>query len=153
MLEEYDAPRIEVAGSVIVGTLDPATAQFSVDPAGGTLRLDVTTTAEADDGPAQLTTMLVDADGTVAFWSDPARQLPQVEPDDDVRTAPTGTLYDAVDCRTGLPLTGTYQAFVHDAGGPETVELAPVTFDQDATRPAVDTSVGPPQGTPSAPAP
>ncbi|WP_315092907.1 hypothetical protein [uncultured Cellulomonas sp.] len=142
-LDLVDDPVIEVQGGVTVGTLDRATAAYAPDRAGSTMRLDVWTTADvpgepAGDGLARLTTMLVDEDGTVVFWSDPSRQIPPAGATDmSGRTSVYG-LFDAVDCRTGRPLAGTYRVYAHDEGGPETVELAPVTFGGDGTRPAVD---------------
>ena len=85
-------------------------------------------------GPSQLTTMLVDDSGTVAFWSEESRMLPQFQAADGLG-ASMYSMWDAVDCRTGRPLVGTYRVFAHQAAGPETVELAPVTFGPDGTRP------------------
>lgn len=135
-----DSPEIEVQGGVVVGTLDRATAGFRADPAGSQVFVDVLTTSEvpglpAGDGLSRLTTMLVAPDDTVVFWDDPARELPQAEATDGSGASSMYGLYDAVDCRTGRPLTGTYRAFASDAGGPEMVELAPVTFGPDATAP------------------
>jgi hypothetical protein len=131
-----DDPGIEVQGGVVVGTLDRQTAAFGADPAGSTVFLNVFTTSHvpgvgADlNTPSGLTTVLVDDSGTVAFWSDESRMTPQFQ-----AAAGQGmsmySMWDAVDCRTGRPLVGTYRAFAHEAGGPETVELAPVTFGPD----------------------
>lgn len=137
-LEPVDAPTLEVQGAVVIGQLDRTTAMFAPDPAGTTLFLDVLTTTDvpglaAGDGLARLTTVLVDEHGTVAFWSDPAREIPQFDAADDSHISSMSGMYDAVDCRTGRPLTGTYRVFAHDEGGPETVELAPVTFGPDGT--------------------
>jgi hypothetical protein len=138
-LEPVDDPRIGVQGGVTIGTLDRQTAAFTPDPAGSTVFLDVFGTAHAPgtsgDGSGQLTTMLVDDSGTVAFWSDEARMLPQLQATDGSRASSMFFMWDAVDCRTGRPLVGTYRAFAHQSAGPETVELAPVTFGPDGTRP------------------
>jgi hypothetical protein len=139
-LEPVDDPEIEVQGGVVIGTLDRATAGFAPDPDGTTLFVDVSTTSEVPglpaggDGLAHLTTMLLDDNGDVAFWSDPARQIPQFQATEDAHSSSMYGLYDAVDCRTGRPLTGTYRAVAVDEGGPETVELAPVTFGAVGTR-------------------
>lgn len=139
-LEPVDHPELEVQGSVMIGTLDRQTAMFGPDPAGSGVYLNVFTTSEVPgqpaggDGTSDLTTVLVDDEGTVAFWSDPARLTPRVESADGQGSS-VSNLYDAVDCRTGRPLVGTYRVFAHEANGPETVELAPVTFGPNGTRP------------------
>jgi hypothetical protein len=135
-----DDPVLEVQGGVTIGTVDLVTAGFIPDPAGATLLIGVMTTTDvpgfaAGDGISELTTVLVGADGTVAFWDDPLRVRPQVEATDGSNFSTSSWLYDAVDCRTGRPLTGTYRVFATDAGGPELVELAPLTFGPDGTRP------------------
>lgn len=137
-LEETDSPDIEVQGAVVAGTLDPETAAFEWGTPGPTLYVNVGTTSEVPEGPSDgldrsgVTTMLVGPDGTVAFWTDPERQL-QVEATDGSEAMAVDGLYDAVDCRTGRPLTGTYRAYAttttDGTGGGETLELAPVSFE------------------------
>lgn len=137
-LEETDSPDIEVQGAVVAGTLDPETAAFESGTPGPTLYANVGTTSEVPEGPSDgldrsgVTTMLVGPDGTVAFWTDPERQL-QVEATDGSEAMAVDGLYDAVDCRTGRPLTGTYRAYAttttDGTGGGETLELAPVSFE------------------------
>lgn len=138
-LEETDDPDIEVQGAVRVGTLDRETASFEWDitPAD-TLYVSVGTTPDVPDGPwddlhlSDVTTMLVGPDGTVAFWTDPAKQL-HVEATDGSGGVAVDGLYEAVDCRTGRALTGTYRAYATTAldgtEGGEMVELAPVSFE------------------------
>lgn len=143
-LEETDSPDIEIMGAVDVGTLDPETGSFEVGGGtgpGSTLWVEVGTTSDVPEGPwddyhrSSVTTMLVDPDGTVAFWTDPERQLQGEATDGSGATWPDG-LYDAVDCRTGRPLTGTYRAYAttttDGTGGGETLELAPVSFELGA---------------------
>lgn len=129
---EVEDPRSELQGGLVIGTFDPVTAGFHADPAGDVLLDAVTPTVEVPGtggvGTPDVTTTLVGADGTVAFWDDPARVRPQVEATDGNGGSSLSSLFDAVDCRTGRPLTGAYRAFAHDARGPETVELAPVVF-------------------------
>jgi len=137
-LEETDSPDIEVQGAVVAGTLDPETGGFEWGTPGPTLFANVGTTSEVPEGPSDgldrsgVTTMLVGPDGTVAFWTDPERQLQGEATDGSGGTWPDG-LYDAVDCRTGRPLTGTYRAYAttttDGTGGGETLELAPVSFE------------------------
>ena len=143
-LEETDSPDIEIMGAVDVGTLDPETGSFEVGGGtgpGSTLWVEVGTTSDVPEGPwddyhrSSVTTMLVDPDGTVAFWTDPERQLQGEATDGSGATWQDG-LYDAVDCRTGRPLTGTYRAYAttttDGTGGGETLELAPVSFELGA---------------------
>jgi len=140
-LEETDSPDIEIMGAVDVGTLDPETGSFEVGGGtgpGSTLWVEVGTTSDVPEGPwddyhrSSVTTMLVGPDGTVAFWTDPERQLQGEATDGSGGTWQDG-LYDAVDCRTGRPLTGTYRAYAttttDGTGGGETLELAPVSFE------------------------
>lgn len=136
-LEETDSPDIEVQGAVVAGTLDP-NGGFESGTPGPTLYVNVGTTSDVPEGPSDgldrssVTTMLVGPDGTVAFWTDPERQLQGEATDGSGATWPDG-LYDAVDCRTGRPLTGTYRAYAttttDGTGGGETLELAPVSFE------------------------
>ena len=141
-LEEIDSPDIEIMGAVFVGTLDLESGGFEFGGGtGSTLYVDVGTTSDVPDGPwdelhrSSVTTMLVGPDGTVAFLTDPARQLQGEAADGSGGTWPDG-LYDAVDCRTGRPLTGTYRAyattFTDGGDGGETLELAPVSFELGA---------------------
>ncbi|WP_024285907.1 hypothetical protein [Cellulomonas sp. KRMCY2] len=138
-LDETDAPDIEVQGAVVVGTLDPETAGFEWgNNVGSTLLVNVVTTSDVPGGEfdggdrSGVTTMLVGPDGTVAFWTDPANQL-QVEATDGSGGISPDGLFDAVDCRTGRPLTGTYRAYAttttDGTDGGETLELAPVSFE------------------------
>ncbi len=138
-----DSPYLSLRGGLIIGDLDPATAMLDADPAGADL-LDLVeagpetpgTPAGADgDGASHLMTVLVDESGTIAFWSDPARQLPQLRATDGSGVLSTYGYYPAVDCRTGRPLAGTYRAFASDPSAAETIELAPLTFGPDGTRP------------------
>ncbi|GEP68935.1 hypothetical protein CSO01_16500 [Cellulomonas soli] len=137
-LHETDARGVEVRGAVVVGTLQRETAAFETGTGSrDTLSVDVGTTADVPTGPSDgldpsgVTTVLVDPDGTVAFWNDPARLLQVTATDGSGGIAPDG-LYDAVDCRTGSPLTGTYRTYATtttDGTDGETVELAPVSFE------------------------
>ncbi|MGN8244518.1 hypothetical protein ACTHAM_001422 [Cellulomonas soli] len=137
-LPERDALDTEIQGAVVVGTLHADTASFETGTGvRDTLLVDVGTTADVPTGPSDgldpsgVTTMLVAPDGTVAFWTDPARQLQVTATDGSGGLAPDG-LYAAVDCRTGSPLTGTYRAYATtatDGTDGETVELAPVSLE------------------------
>ena len=140
-MDETDAPDIEVVGAVVAGTLDPESGAFEWGTPGPTLYVDVAVTTDVPRGEfdggdrSEVRVVLVGPDGTVAFWNDPARQLRGEATDGSGGTWLDG-LYDAVDCRTGRPLTGTYRAFATtatdgtDVG--ETLELAPVSFELGA---------------------
>jgi hypothetical protein len=138
-----DSPDIEIMGGVFVGTLDPDPETGGFEFGGGTapgstLYVDVGTTSDVPEGPwddlhrSSVTTMLVAPDGTVAFWTDPEKQLQGEATDGSWATWQDG-LYDAVDCRTGRSLTGTYRAYAttttDGTDGGETLELAPVSFE------------------------
>jgi hypothetical protein len=132
-----DEPGVAIRGAVVVGAVDPESGGFTGTGLGDTLWVDVAAAAEVPAGPsdggdrAAVTTTLVDAAGTVAFWTDPGRELRGEATDGSGATLPDG-LWAGTDCRTGEPLAGTYRAFATTgdpvAGGGETVELAPVTF-------------------------
>ncbi|MDC7120860.1 hypothetical protein OMK64_04870 [Cellulomonas fimi] len=135
-LDEVDDPDVEIRGQVVVGTLQPDLS-FEDDSAGSALHVDVSVTPDVPAGPfdggdrSDVTTMLVAPDGRVAFWSDPARQISRTATDGSGAVSPDG-VYDAVDCGTGQPLTGTYRAYATTAtngsSGGETTELAPVVL-------------------------
>ena len=127
---EADDAGLEIQGGLVPGTLDPVTAGFRADPTGTVLLDEVEVTSQVPGrgatGSGSSLVQLVDASGAVAFWNDPDRVLPQIEATDGSGMTSLSWLYDAVDCRTGRALSGTYRAFAIDGG--ETVELAPVTF-------------------------
>jgi hypothetical protein len=156
-----ESATVEVQGAVTAGDLDPTSAMFQPAAGGADLYVDVATTTEvpgqpAGDGTSHLQLLLLDETGTVAFWNDPARQLPQIQAADGSGVFSLFGLYDAVDCRTGQPLDGTYRVIASDAD--ETVELAPVALgsaagsDGASTRSRVEWSGTPPCGEPLPPA-
>ena len=147
VLEEADDPRIEVQGGVIIGTLDRQTAAFAPDPAGSVPFLDVMVAphvpgAGADlGGPDQLT--------TTCSWTraGPWRSGPTDADDPAVPGRRRPARVDVLPVGRGrLPhrpaAGGMYRVFAHQAAGPETVELAPVTFGPDGTRPRTRSSTG-----------
>jgi hypothetical protein len=141
----HDSDTVEIQGTVVPGTFDVPTALFRAGEGDSTLYRDVQVTTEhpglpAGDGAPDLRVMLVDDAGTVVFWDDPARQLPQIESSTHPGSFSTYGLYPAQDCRTGQPLSGTFRVIASDAD--ETVELAPVAlgadFDAEAAARATD---------------
>lgn len=160
--EEVDSPVLALHGEVTVGTFDPVTARYTPAQGGRTVHIDVTahpqTPGQAVDGFLEQHTYLVDADGSVALWDVPSDEMPPAATDGSGASA-VAWLYDAVDCRTGQPLDGTYRvlATASVVGTPEfpgpavaeveVVELAPVTFGPDGTAPA-PRSAGPACGEP-----
>jgi hypothetical protein len=139
VVELHDSDVVEIQGSLIPGTFDVPSALFRGGEGDSTLFRAVQTTSEhpgepAGDGTSDLRVVLLDDAGTVVFWDDPARQLPQIESSTHPGSFSTYGLYPAQDCRTGQPLSGTFRVIASDAD--ETVELAPVAlgadFDADA---------------------
>lgn len=133
-----------ITGQVAVGTVDRGTAMFTPDPAGKTLVATVSAqTAVAPGSQAQA--LIVADDGTVVFWNDPARAEPGFDATRDTHySVPSGILFDAVDCRTGRPLVGTFHALVRN--GPDATWLAPITFGNSTavTQPAAPATCGQP---------
>lgn len=139
-LDETNSSDVELRGAVRVGRFDPNIGFEEGQPGitGDTLYVDVTAGPEVPDGPSGdvdlsgVMTMLVGPDGTVAFWTDTEKMLRDQATDGSGAMAPDG-LYDAVDCRTGRPLAGTFRAYAttttDDADGGEMLQLAPVSFE------------------------
>lgn len=130
-VEPHDSAVVEVQGTVVPGTFDVAQAAFRGGAGDTTLFLNLQTTSDrpgepAGDGTSDLRVLLLDDTGTVVFWDDPARELPQVESTTSPGTFSPYGLYPAQDCRTGRPLSGTFRVIASDAD--ERVELAPVAL-------------------------
>lgn len=126
-----DDPDVAIEGAVTLGTFEPATAGWIADPRGSVLLVDATVTGVvpgAVDG--SVVVRLVDESGTVAFWNDPARRRPQVQATENSHFSSAYNLWDAVDCRTGLPLEGSYRVLA--TAGDLTVELAPMVDEHPA---------------------
>lgn len=142
---ETDDVDVAVHGTVMVGTIDEHNGAFQGSSTGDALYVDVFLEPDGPAGPldspdrSSATTVLVDPGGTVAFRTDPSRQL-QFEATDGSGAVAADGLYDAADCRTGEPLEGTYRAFavVTDptTGSAEVVQLAPVSFELGASQQA-----------------
>lgn len=124
-------PDVPIDGAVTLGRVDPASAGWIGDPRGSVLLVDATVTGVvpgAVDG--SVVVRLVDESGTVAFWNDPARRRPQVQATENSHFSSLYSLWDAVDCRTGLPLEGSYRVLA--TAGDLTVELAPMVDERTA---------------------
>lgn len=156
-----ESDRADVMGAIEVGIAD-GTA-FTADPAGTWLRDDVFVMTQrpgeaGHQGVLTTTLYLVDETGAVAFThartphqaGDPGPRQEQT-PEQVQADLAVARLHEALDCRTGQPLTGTYRVVVSarsvDTQGYEEVaedlevqELAPVTFGPGGTaaRPAYD---------------
>lgn len=159
-IELRDSDVVEIQGALVPGTFDVPSALFRAGEGDSTLFRAVQTTSEhpgepAGDGTSDLEVVLLDDAGTVVFWDDPARQLPQIESTTDPGSFSTYGLYPAQDCRTGQPLSGTFRVIASD--GDETVELAPVAlgadFDAEAAALATDQAAERYQGVPACGAP
>ncbi|WP_158370337.1 hypothetical protein [Cellulosimicrobium cellulans] len=127
----HDSAVVEVQGAVVPGAFDVPAAAFRGGAGDTTLFLNLQTTSDrpgepAGDGTSDLRVLLLDETGTVAFWNEPGRELPQVESTTSPGTFSPSWLYPALDCRTGRPLSGTFRVIASDAD--ETVELAPVAL-------------------------
>ena len=141
-----DSLMLGIEGGVVPGEHSTVTAMFSPGGAETTVNVDVMTTAhtpgQAVEGELTMVVRLLDEAGTVALFWPPHDRVPGPGPeatDGSGRTAVT-TLADAVDCRTGQPLRGTYRVVAESSvvgtaeiPGPavpevEITELAPVTF-------------------------
>lgn len=129
VLEPVDDPGTLLEGHATIGRTEGG--GMVPDPAGDTLSVLTTVSPEGDLGPVNgnlvTRTYLVDADGRVAFWDDPALMAGQ----------PWSWGWPPVDCRTGERLDGTFRVFAQATLWPwpgmdptpvsEVVELPPVT--------------------------
>ncbi|MBO1753051.1 hypothetical protein J4G33_14660 [Actinotalea sp. BY-33] len=144
-LEPVDSPGLELLGGVTVGALAEEDGLYRVGVGEELLHPAVTAYPETPGEPggalASLHTYLVDEAGTIALWDPPTEELGS-EATNGSGAFNIAGLRDAVDCRTGQPLLGTYRAFSvaspgtglpdQDEPGIEIVELEPVTFGADA---------------------
>ncbi len=143
-----DSPDYTVDGEVEVGTIDRTTAQLTPDPTGSTVWAFASVLPQGHGSSANLTydqVLIVADDGTVVFWNDPARAEPGFTATRDSHfTMPSGILFDAVDCRTGRSLVGTFHVLVRN--GPEATWLTPITFGDSTavTQPAAPATCGQP---------
>ncbi len=109
--EPIDDARWLVEGEVVVGRESPD--GFTPDPTGD--RISAFFTSGPDGEPYAMSgwpegrAYLVDTDGTIAFWDDPALMVDE---------APSGRLWEPLDCRTGERLAGTYRAFRYETRWP-----------------------------------
>lgn len=138
---EKDDVDVAVHGTVMVGTIDEQDGTFQGSSTGDALYVDVFLEPDGPTGPldspdrSSVTTVLVDAEGTVAFRSDPTRQIEREATDGSGATTVDG-LYDAADCRTGARLEGAYRTYAvatsPSTGRSDVVQLAPVSFELGA---------------------
>lgn len=145
-VQPADSLLLGLQGGVVPGEYSPETAAFTPGGDETTVNVDVMATAhtpgQAVGGELTLLVRLIDEDGTVALsWPPPDREPgPGPEATDGSGATALTTLADAVDCRTGRALVGTYRVVAEasvvgtaEIPGPavpevEVTELAPVTF-------------------------